>query len=327
MADQRVQTALLGTPIANWPARTAIYIDLNGTLVWGGIVYTVKFDSPSATVTIGGNDFWSYFSQCRRIITDLSYTSIDTVELASAFINLAQEYPGGDIGVTVPTITSGVYVNYSVSGSQYTQIGQAMQNVAQQSGQLGFDYMIDVAYDSNGIPQKFFNPAYPRRGRIAGSTGLVFDVGSTYCNGYSWPIDGSTAANTVYGVGNGTGDSALRQTAAYEAAIDGGYPLLEDSVSRTDITDPTILAEITLAYLATKSLPIALPVLTFSLDMPDPVFGSWIVGDDVRIVIAPDEFFTSGLDEYWRITQYQATVNDDGVSTVALTLSLPPLVF
>jgi hypothetical protein len=104
----------------------------------------------------------------------------------------------------------------------------------------------------------------------------------------------------------------------------GNFPLLETTLSRTDITDSTVLQQTTNSYLAAVEAPVVTPVLTFSLDMPNPQFGSYLLGDDVRVVVPPDEFFMSGYDGILRIVQWDVTVNPNGVSTVALTLNVPP---
>ena len=320
LADPNIRQALQGLALTEWPSRTALFIDLNGVLVWGGIVWQVKYAQLSFTATITGNEFWSYFAQSRRITWAATFTAEDVLTIAQSLITSAQLVAGGNIGVTVGTNTSGVLSTISWNPTQVLAVGQAVSTVASQSGGFGFDYMIDAAYDSNGIPQKYFNVSYPRRGFIAPSGGTIFDLQSAYSLGYTWPLDGTSQANTVFGIGA----TGLLSTQRNAAIVSSGFPLLEGSYSRTDITDQTTLDNVTTAYLDAYQNAVALPIITFGLDCSDPAFGTYNVGDDVRVIIAPDEFFTSGLDAYWRITNWTVTVNDQGVGTVANTFALPP---
>jgi len=43
------------------PGRTAIYVDRDGDLLWGGIVWTSRYTSSDGVLEIGATDFLSYF--------------------------------------------------------------------------------------------------------------------------------------------------------------------------------------------------------------------------------------------------------------------------
>jgi hypothetical protein len=335
LGDPRVAKALgnfggqAGGPLQE--GRTAIYVELNGVLVWGGILWTVSYDSPSRVVTLGGNEFFSYFSQrvisfSNGVANTLSFITTDVLAVIESIVTSAQALGSGNIGVNVPAITSGVLVTVSWDTTQSTPIFQAIQQLSQQSGGAGFDFGIDVAYNSSGVPTKNLTLSYPRRGRIAGSTGLVFDAGAAKSLGYTWPRDATQMADVVYGVGAGTGSTSLRATAGFQQALAAGYPLLEAPYSRTDVVSQTILNGLTVAQAAAVSVPVALPTVTMSLAAPDPVFGSYIIGDDARVVIPADEWFPAGYDGYQRITAWTVTPPEGGdVGNIAVTFGTPPV--
>ena len=43
------------------PAKTGIYVDRNGTLVWGGVIWGRPYDSDSQTLSIEAREFESNF--------------------------------------------------------------------------------------------------------------------------------------------------------------------------------------------------------------------------------------------------------------------------
>jgi hypothetical protein len=318
-------------------AKTAVYVDLNGVLMWGGILWTATYNSVSKEATLGAQDFWSYFAN-RRINWDADFTAsgsgpMDQLSIFEQLILTAQSEPGGDLGVLVDGVLSGQQVSIKWDPSQVIPISQAVTSLAQQSGVRGFDYAIDVAYDSSGVPQKYLTLSYPRRGRIAGTTGLVFDCGNKWARGYEWPEDGSIAANVVYGIGAGSGPATaanqggLRTAQAFPTSWnEGGYPLLEGVLQRSDVTDQATLDALTITNLAAVAYPVVLPSATFALGMPDPQFGSYICGDDAALIIPPDDWFPAGLEEFWRIVGWTVNVEDEGVNTVRLDFAAPPLV-
>src|ERR1700758_54694 len=87
------------------PGRTAIYVDRGGKLVWGGVLWTRRFDSNSKALQLSGNEFWSYFKS-RLILANLTFiggsgaSSVgdDQLAIARYLINQAQATAGGNIG-------------------------------------------------------------------------------------------------------------------------------------------------------------------------------------------------------------------------------------
>jgi hypothetical protein len=70
--------------------------------------------------------------------------------------------------------------------------------------------------------------------------------------------------------------------------------------------------------------PLEVPTAVFPTAYAANPLGSWIMGDDARVRTEADEFFTSGLDEDWRIVADSTTVPDAGAATVELTFNRPP---
>jgi hypothetical protein len=137
---------------------------------------------------------------------------------------------------------------------------------------------------------------------------------------YTWPEDGSIAANYLYALGAGSNPGRLINTAFDGSKIAAGWPLLEEQANYGDVSDPTLLANLATAQVAVVSYP----PTTIKITVPptlDPIFGSYEVGDDARIRILDDRF-TSQLDAVYRIVGFGIQVgesNQPELVTITLT--------
>ena len=298
---------------ATTPARTAIYIDRDGVIVWGGVLWSRNYDSQSQSLTFSGREFESYFER-RRINFDYNTAgaSQDQLLVVQNLFNTAQGSAGSstNIGVTVPTNTSGVNVTKTYRAYDYKPLTEAVYELSRST--TGFDWNIEVSYDSSYNIIKTLNLEYPRRGNVYDSTnpyalGLEFP-GNVIS--YTYPEDGSTVANTMYGLGAGQADGKLISTQSDSASLTAGFATLEDSVSYTDYSDATLLGQLTLAQLNAKKNPVVvMEVVTTTYK--DPILGAFKTGDDFRIRITDDRFPTT-LDVVRRLAKYEVQVGDAG---------------
>lgn len=228
---------------------------------------------------------------------------------------------------TGASLTDYLSENYPYSSLQ--QVATVDKQLAVNGLTVGFDYAVDVAGSAGSLPTATVNLSYPRRGRLYAQNNLVLN--SQQALAYTVPEDGTQVGNTMYEQGM-SGSLVVAQNAAPLAS---GYPILEQIKSRSNITSANVievLSALGASDLAQASYPVATPVVTTDLLNGPVPLGQFIVGDDVRWLIPAtdgvgnvfDPRFPSGLDEEWRITGYQATVNDEGQSTIDFTLSVPP---
>lgn len=305
------------------PTRTALYVDRDGVLVWGGIIWNRGPYRPSTqSFTLGGLEFWSYFQvrtkTSRYIVDTKAYAQQDQLFIARDLINYAQAKSGGNIGIVVNNETSGVLRDRTYNSYDFTPVGQAVEQLSAVLN--GFDFSIEVAY-VNGVPTKTFVPSYPRRGNSAVTSGLIFEYPGNMID-YSWPEDGTEQANTAYAIGLGQGATMLRSSSSIPALLDAGYPLLEylDSYKNVGVQaelDGHAMADVRArAYFdadPTHVSGVTLPEIYARADA-DPVLGSYGTGDDVRLRISDERFPDPAhtidgsdrrLDTYMRITGYE----------------------
>jgi hypothetical protein len=309
------------------PGRAALYVERDGVLVWGGVIWTVKYSSADRHLEISGAGFLSYFDH-RRVLpadfdpatTDLSavdvpFAGTDQSDIARELVRIAQAHPGGDIQVRPDsTAASGIARTLDYPGSQLKSTGEALRELA--SLEDGPDFLLDVAYGTDGRPERRLRVGTPRLGQQG--TPHVWEYGANL-TGYTWPVDGASTANRVFALGQqGEGDTSQLVAVAEDRAT--GRPLTETEVSYVQIADPAVLRSQARSALVAVSSPVVLPELTVRADI-EPVLGSYRVGDDATVVIK-DMFFPEGTRFDVRITGLEVTPgNDAGEEQVQLTVT------
>jgi hypothetical protein len=318
------ETLPLDPDMASRPGRTALYVERDGVIVWGGIVWT-------RTPVQGGKDiqaseFPSYFQ--RRIInrtlsTDTSmildteyapagqrlYT--DQAHIVWSLIAYSATGWGGDIRLDTNPLVVGTGVQRQVTYPAWErpQILHSIQQLG--AAQDGFDFGIEVGWTrpANNEPPRRYRRAriwYPRRGRSYSESGLTFTAGGTAGNvvEWDWPEDGTALATSVVGLGEGEGEARLAEQAQAVDLLAAGWPLLEVATEFSGVLDTTQLASLTAAELTARSTSQVQPSFTVEADA-DPAFGSYSVGDEALFVIEPCMRMPAGRESVLRITSIQ----------------------
>jgi hypothetical protein len=329
ISDRTLDTAnILNSTI---PARTALYVDRDGVLVWGGIVWHRTYNAASQRISITASEFESYFDH-RVVYNPIAeasvFTNTDQLTIAQTLINNAQALENGNIGVAVPVTTSGKLINRTYYNYELKSVYAALQDLAQQSdgatGGYGFDFNIQVAYDGSGTPTKTLVLGYPQGGtRYSASsvTAPVFEFPAGNMVSYEYAEDGASTANRVWIAGAGSNEGKTLVASSNTAQLTAGWALLDAIDNRTDIADTTTLQNLAAGKLAA----IAYPPVTLKIVAPPykaPVFGSYQIGDDIRVRIR-DDFFLNGIDTTYRLVALNVTAGENSGELVTLTLTLP----
>lgn len=292
---------------ASIPERTAIYVEREGVIIGGGIIWK-RTRAMGGSAQLAGAGFWSFFRR-RHLRTLKTYTATDQLAITRDLITAAQAATGANIGVTVGAETSGVLRDRTYQPWEAKQIGEAVEQLAAVAN--GFDFSVDVNQDLT----KTFRLHYPRRGRLAGSTGVVFATGK---NVLDWSVDedGSSSAREFTAIGTGDGVATLVATRTRTDLIDVGFPLTSDVGTWKDVSVAATLAEH-----AQRNVDMRAPTPLFwrirvAPSDPDGGIGTWIVGDDVLLEVTDDLSFPAGSDgspgyrALHRIVQSQMNIRD-----------------
>ena len=306
--------------------RRQLVVERDGVPVWAGPVWASPYSDTQPSRQVRAAEWWSYFRR-RVVLTFRTYDQVDQLTIARQLLNDAlavNAFAGQDMGFTFDANLSGV-----LRDRTYPSLDRL--NVAEQVEQLaavidGFDFAVDVSWGSDGRLVKQVRTHYPRRGRPFEQTGLTFELGRNITD-FVWPSDGTRYANVVHVLGAGETPRALRSARFALGEIQMpdvgglGIPVVEEVISRTDVSRLSTLGSIADAALTARARPVVVPEITVRADY-DPVFGSYVVGDScrVRIQAGMSPRFPDGLDVLMRIIGWDVQVSDDGSESVRLSL-------
>jgi len=301
------------------PQRTAYWIDRNGLLVSGGIVWDDNYDSSTKKYTMSGATFDS-FADVQLIDSLLTYLNLDLCTIAIRLWNALQARPNANIGLTIPaegSALSGTLDNEAWDPTTLTSFGSAISSLSQQ--QPGFDYYIDVGYNTDGTPGKTLVLGSPYVGNPTGQLTLRYPGN---IKSYTWPTTGSQAPNDVFGAGGGISAGGVYTRYTNQSRLDAGYPRVQGTVSFKNVFDQTKLTSLVNAYGAAVSPGVTTPTITLAPNRPDTPIGSIKTGDRCRVVIEADERFPQGMDTYMRVQSINVTPASAGqLENATLTLS------
>lgn len=283
--------------------------------VWSGVIWSREYDSLSQTLGISAQEVISLYNR-RRISTTKSYSSFtDPAVIARQLLQYTEGLSHGNTGLTYNSTTTAYSTKNQYDGYQLKSVYSAIKDLASRffdfriapywnltNGYLYNQFQIGVGSDYNAA----FSPIFQFPGNVLE---------------YKFPEDGSSAVNTLYGLGYGANQQKLLATATDPALIgaNGTWPLLEDSASYTDIPDLQLLKDLTLGQLKATSYP----PTTVEIVIPpyvDPYYSGYTVGDEARVNIK-DDFFPGGLDTILRIVAISVNPGETGPSRVTITLT------
>jgi hypothetical protein len=359
LADERVQR--FAWKEATAPSLTALFVDLEGTLIWGGIIWPTGYESdkPGNSMDVTANEFGSYWA--KRLQAEdygtLWEAGEDPMRIAQRVIEDAQaaerEAAGYLTGSKIPIIlnpaggsTASVAVSYP--GSSLQTIDSILSTLTQMGYGVGFDISHDVAYlPGTTTPGVTINLWWPLKGRTAQETGIVILARDTIK--WTYPEDGTVQGWEITETGSG---STEPETGVSEAAKERGYPLLQKVVPRTQVTAQGLLAECLIGDLALYEYPAVTPSIVLPCSLPGTpqreratlALGEFDVGDRFEFRVDPvatsaagtpdyagsmnaDPRFPEGATMELRINGYTVQPKDSGLATVQLDCGPPGLLY
>lgn len=311
---------------ATEPGRTALYIDCDGHLVFGGIIWKRQKTS-GGVLQLSGSGFLSYYARTLIVTSTFFHKSSgdDQFDIARALVRAAAARPGGDIGVVHGTSRSGVLRDASYAGADQGSVLDALRALASLAN--GFDFAIRTAYDTNQVPVKFLALGYPQLGRPPARTGLLVEYPGNISQ-FDWPEEGDRIVSTVYVRGDTT-DAAPPVSRTNPDLAGAGYPLLEEAVSAPGLTSTAALGEFGAAYLAAYGRPVVLPTLTLPPGAAAPALHTYGPGDYMRARLTDPEWLPArgaraGFDGAMRVVKQSVRIDNDGAGH-EVTLTMSPL--
>jgi len=303
--DRSTARQLFG-PSSFGTARTVVYVERDGVILKGGVLWGIEASVESGTLTFYAEGWLSYY-RLRSIQGDLIFTATDQDAIARGI--LARTHLFGDIGVQLQTNLHGVTRDRTYQWWQNYNVAETLQRLAQVRD--GFDFDFISTRDTAGDIETTFWTYYPANGR---ETDHVFELG-TNIELVAYQEDGKAVVNQSRAFGSGLGTEVQTATLQDSASIQT-YPLLERNTSH-----PTVLEQDTLTRHVQRTLDRGNgPTVNLSLQVHAdaiPKIGSYQVGDRVKVTA---DYGYIQLDQAdYRITSHEISVSTEGeISTVAL---------
>lgn len=310
------------------PWRTAIYVDRDGVLLFGGILTDVSasLDGAGGTLRVGGIGFFGFYKEDRvtisgdggmtyEVLTDdaLTFTAVDQFRIVQDLVEHGNSKTGQDFGLSVtwPAL-SGVTRTQTYLTTDRKCVGEAIEALAKVDD--GFDFAVTVAWSGNA-PAKELRLYYPRKGR---ELDIVFEAGKNI-KLLSYSLSGAKQANYVDALGSGDGRAMKRQTSSdindyYPSAV---FPRLDAVSTFRDVSNDSTL----LAHAEKERLTRRLPIETMRVaiqNSAEATAGAYTVGDDVYV--RAEAGYLQISDRY-RIEELRVSYDENGNELIEASLA------
>lgn len=286
------------------PGRHAIYVERDGVLLWGGVVWTYVADVATNVGSIGAEGFFSLV-QGRVLDTDYTATGRDQVLIVKDLLDTIQAYPGGDMLLdTSDLVAQGTTRDRTYEADEWKDVGEAIEQLSAVRG--GFDFRVGVGWSASGPLRRMLITSADGTGR---PTEYVLELGRNL-ELLSLTVDATTLVSNVYAAGKDN-------LTALESTAIGFYPRRDMLINEDDISVPATLQDHALRALDRGAEPMAIPFVSIYPNQ-EPKLGSFITGDIVAIV---GEYGAVDFSGDYRITAWQASIDTAGAEVINLTLA------
>lgn len=332
------------TRSADWIAATAInrtclYVDIDGTLAYGGITTDRTYQLSKSTLSLSGSDHYYYIGrrlQAKDYGAVWASTPAAAAYIAETVMTDALAVDGSLPILITPAAVAPTefWIPFSAPIQQRLSVDMIVQQLCAMGYLVGADVKANPIY-VGGLPTAQLTLGYPQLGNTPPAPLLVMDVASAI--DFTYDENGTSQANGMVEMLSGSGGVSGEGFA--EGPLMEGWPLLEavgshSSMSSIPVSDAVVEAFIT-ADLALRAYPLTTATITYPLFDDSglgyyPSWGEWAVGDDVILLLAADTSipsnprFPEGLQFVFRIVKADVKIPNEGVPTVTFTLNIPP---
>ncbi|MHC0429980.1 hypothetical protein ACX6XY_07305 [Streptomyces sp. O3] len=259
---RRARAALL-------PGRTAVWLERNGDIWWGGVLWTCTPSSDQQgrmKAQFQAATFDSYLDH-RVLSASMSGTATDQFDIVRLLIEHVREQPGGDIGISVGSEVSGVRRDFGYGYTALARVRELLDKLARLDD--GFEWRVHCFRDGQGRRVKRLQLGHPRI--VTGHTEIVLSHPGPVLS-YSLPSDSTVQANVWIARGESANSDQSQGSVPLTVRhvdtddIAGGWPRLEASSDHSSVKDEDTLHSLARAELARHRRPETIPRITVRLD-------------------------------------------------------------
>lgn len=276
---------------ATRPARNAIYIERNGTLIWGGILWSRTYNTSSQAFELSGQTFESYWD---HIALDAHFIQqkVNQELIFQALLNQCQGMPSSNIGLTIASLpTTNVPRTVLIPGYEFHFASEALNQIVNVDN--GLEYTIDITPSATvDHPNKVIRLGYPELG--AANAELVYDYPGNIAD-YWMPESGANSGAKFAALGFGSGNKIARAVATDADALAAGYPAWWIVNQYSSIADLSLLQDKVSKDAERFKIPFKSPTFELRSDIGIGFNGWNNLGDTFKIHIE-DVRYPDGFD-------------------------------
>lgn len=277
------------------PGERELWVMLDGTRVWGGYLWAARPDMNARTVEFAGADWLSMLDH-RHIDVTQTFAATDQTTIAWDLINFTQTKTNGALGFTNGSTASGVPRDRVYYDYERKKILSALQDLA----------VLDNGFDFEITPDKVFKTYHPYKG--VQRPAYVYELGKNI-DAPVLNFDAQPVVTELTGVGTGIAEAMTIQVRSDAAGL-AQFGLRQDSVSVSDVSDPSMLGDYTQEQLRKTKTTLETAEELHEIPTVDPPFGAVVVGDHVRFRAAQG-YVT--FDSIKRVVGRQVVLDPSGV--------------
>jgi hypothetical protein len=306
------------------PGRTAVWVERNREIWWGGILWTLSLASDErgrlgVQLQCGG---WESYLYRRLLLTSQEAVQADQLDIARGLLDYVQTTPGGDIGITYDTATSGTLRDRTFSRYDLSTVGDLLDQLGAVEG--GFEWRIASHRDADGRRIKTLRLGAPT---IRTGTSDIVLTHPGPITAYTWPLD-ATALATAWqsrgaSINNNQAITSYPLTSPVlidDTAIGEGWPRLDGASDYSAVERQATLDAHARADATAARSPAQIPEITVRLD---GTLTPALLGATVRIRIR-DLWHPDTLDARFRVVGLSLTPPERGrPETATLYLEVP----
>ncbi len=281
-----------------------LYIYRSGTLVWGGELAYRRADisDEREQVMVTAKGFFELLGKryAGSAATPRVFSNTDAGTIAWTIINESQTQTDGNFGITQGTIQTSKNRDRTY---EYKNIKDAIESLSSLKIKDGFDFEIGA--------DKKFSVFYPRKGRDRND--IVFEWGVNIKSFYEI-LDASEMANRVIVLGEGQGTEMKTSTRNASSSIQSAYKIREKLLMFKDVKETATLDDHGDKELSLRQTQQQIIGLTTKGNL-EPYFGSYTIGDSVRVKI---KYGFINLDSLFRIYGIRVNISDEDNEDIEL---------
>lgn len=273
------------------PGRTALYMERNDSLIWGGILWSRTYSAQGQNMQLYAQTFDSYFE---HVVFQEHFIQqrVNQEVIFKAMVDQLQAQSACNIGLEVqtPLPTTNTPRTILVPNYEYHFARETLDALLTED--QGLEMIIDVLPTATpDHPKKLIRLGFPLG---SDNPALSYDYPGTIYN-YWMPESGANGGVKFATLGFGSGNKIARATYVDRDAIAAGYPAWWRVDNYSTIADVGILADKAAANGHTHAMPYRTPTFELRSDVGVGFTGWNNVGDTFKIHIE-DVRFPNGFD-------------------------------